>query len=198
MLQTAEQASQVAFECWDIRASDFVPSCSKKPRFLLTRPSMPPTPPTKAPGRLIGLDYGRRRIGVAVSDPDRCIASPLEQYERVSPDRDARYFQDLAAEHDAAAFVVGVPVHLSGAESEMAAEARRFGQWLAEVTGQPVHFWDERYTTAEAERHLQAAELTSRRRRARRDMLAAQILLQAYLDRGSTTGEGTEPLQNDP
>lgn len=157
---------------------------------------MPPTPST--PGRLIGLDYGRRRIGIAVSDPDRRIASPLAQYERVSPERDARHFQDLVAEHDPAAFVVGVPVHLSGDESEMAAEARRFGRWLAELTGRPVHYWDERYTSAEAERYLQSAALTSRRRRARRDMLAAQILLQAYLDRGSTPGEGTEPLENEP
>jgi putative Holliday junction resolvase len=156
-----------------------------------------PTVPPPPPGRLIGLDYGRRRIGIAVSDPGRGIASPLAQYERVSPERDALYFRELVAEYDAVALVVGVPVHLSGAESAMAAEARRFGQWLAEVTGRPVHFWDERYTTAEAERYLQAAELTSRRRRQRRDMLAAQILLQAYLDRGTTPGEGTAPLNSD-
>lgn len=91
--------------------------------------------------------------------------------------------------------VVGLPVHLDGREGAKAAEARTFGRWLAEVTGLPVVFWDERFTTVEAEAALWEAGLTHARRKERRDRVAAQILLQGYLDAGCPSGEGGGPLQ---
>jgi putative Holliday junction resolvase len=80
--------------------------------------------------------------------------------------------------------VVGLPIHLSGQEGEKAKEAREFGQWLGNVTGLTIVFWDERFTTVEAEGHLLSAGLTRKARRDRRDRVAAQILLQSYLDAG--------------
>ena len=79
-------------------------------------------------------------------------------------------------------FIVGLPVHLSGRESQKSTEARAFGQWLAEQTGLPVAYFDERFTTSEAEQYLDAAELTKKQRKARLDKLAAQIMLSAYLE----------------
>lgn len=81
-------------------------------------------------------------------------------------------------------FVVGLPLHLSGDLSEKAREALSFGRWLTEQTGINVDFFDERYTSVEAERILRSAKLTDKKRRERRDMLAAQILLSAYLESG--------------
>ena len=79
-------------------------------------------------------------------------------------------------------FVVGLPIHLDGRESEKSLEARQFGRWLAEATGVPVEFFDERFTSVEAEQVLLAADLTRKRRKKRMDMLAAQIMLSGYLE----------------
>jgi putative Holliday junction resolvase len=132
--------------------------------------------------RIAGIDFGTVRIGVALADTSIGIAGPFENYTRRTPELDAKYFQQFAAEEKIARFVVGLPVHLDGRESQKSAEARAFGGWLAEVTGVPVEFHDERFTSVEAEQLLLDAELTSRRRKKRRDMLAAQIMLVAYLE----------------
>jgi putative Holliday junction resolvase len=144
--------------------------------------------------RLLGVDYGDVRVGLAVSDPDRKIAFPLTTYERRGRDRDAEYFRALVREEQVGALVVGLPVHLSGREGEKAAAARAFGAWLGEVTGLAVAYWDERFTTVEAEAALWAAGLTQKKRKARRDRVAAQILLQAYLDAGCPEGTEAGPL----
>ena len=143
---------------------------------------------------LLGVDYGHVRIGLAVSDPDRKIAFPLTTYTRRSRAQDAQYFQQLVAEQALAELVVGLPIHLDGREGEKAHEARAFGNWLVEVTGLAVIFWDERFTTAEAEQSLLSAGLTSKRRKARRDRVAAQILLQSYLDAGCPGEQKLGPL----
>jgi putative Holliday junction resolvase len=145
-------------------------------------------------GRLLGVDYGRVRIGLAVSDPDCKIAFPLATHRRQGPARDAAFFQTLVKEEAIAGLVVGLPLHLDGREGIKAAEARAFGAWLAEATGLPVVYWDERFTTVEAESALWAAGLTHRRRRDRRDRVAAQILLQTYLDAGCPAEPAAGPL----
>ena len=133
-------------------------------------------------GRVAGIDYGTVRIGIALSNPGRTIASPLENYTRTSPEQDARRFLQLVADEDITLFVVGLPVHLDGHESQKSTEAREFGQWLHEATGVRVEFFDERFTSVEAEQLLLDADMTRRRRKRRLDMLAAQIMLSAYLE----------------
>jgi putative holliday junction resolvase len=134
------------------------------------------------PGRVAGIDYGTVRIGIAISNPERTIASPLENYTRRGHERDAERFRRLAAEEQIVLFVVGLPIHLDGGESPKSLEARQFGQWLAQTTGVPVEFFDERFTSHEAEEFLLAADMTRKRRKKRIDMLAAQIMLSAYLE----------------
>ncbi len=148
-----------------------------------------------AAGRLLGVDFGRVRLGLAISDPQRRIASPLETCTRRDAEQDARFFRRLVQEEEVVGLVVGLPVHLSGREGELARAARQFGQWLHDLTGLPLVFWDERFSTVEAESALWAAGLTHKQRQARRDRLAAQIVLQAYLDAGCP-GEWTPgPLE---
>lgn len=134
------------------------------------------------PGRIAGIDYGTVRIGIAISDSRRTLAGPLENYQRRTLRQDAERFQRLAAEEDVRLFVVGLPVHLDGRESAKSREARQFGQWLAEVTGVAVEFYDERFSTADAHALLDEGQLHGRRRKQRLDMLAAQVMLAAYLE----------------
>ena len=139
----------------------------------------------QSPGRVAGIDFGTVRIGIALSDPDRTIASPYENYTRRGPDQDRRRMRRLVEEEGVSLFVVGLPVHLDGRESPKSIEARRFGAWLSEATGVPVEFFDERFTSREAEQLLLGAEMTAKRRKRRLDMVAAQVLLAAYLEFGS-------------
>jgi putative Holliday junction resolvase len=145
--------------------------------------------------RILGVDYGSVRVGLAVSDPDRKIAFPLETYTRRGRERDATHFREVAEREEVGQIVVGLPVHLSGREGHKATEARAFGKWLADTTGLLVVFADERFTTVEAEAALWTAGLTHRKRRERRDRVAAQIMLQAYLDAGCSEGEVPGPLE---
>jgi putative pre-16S rRNA nuclease len=140
-------------------------------------------------GRLAGIDFGTVRIGIAVTDPERTLASPYANYTRRGDAADAVYFRKFAEDERIARFVVGLPVHLDGRESGKSIEARTFGQWLQETTGVPVLFFDERFTTSDAERFLGEARLTKKKRKARLDMLAAQILLTAFLEAGDSARE---------
>ncbi|MEM8679441.1 MAG: Holliday junction resolvase RuvX [Planctomycetota bacterium] len=133
-------------------------------------------------GRVAGIDYGTRRVGVAISDANRTIASPLENYERRNAELDAQHFCTLTRQEEIALFVVGLPLHMSGDESQKSREARAFGQWLMDVTGVAVEFFDERFSSKEADAVLDVARATSKKRKGRRDMLAAQIILSGYLE----------------
>ena len=133
-------------------------------------------------GRLAGIDFGTVRIGVAITDPDQRLASPHENYTRNGLVADAAWIKRLAASERVVGFVVGLPVHGSGEESQKSHEARLFAAWLAKETKLPVRLFDERYTTAHAEAALLEAGLTKKRRKERLDKLAAQILLAAYLE----------------
>jgi putative holliday junction resolvase len=134
------------------------------------------------PGRIVGIDYGTIRVGIAISDVGQSIASPYENYTRRGEQQDRQRFARLAADEQVERFVVGLPVHLDGRESQKSREARDFGDWLASVSGVPVEYFDERFTTLEAERLLGDAQLSKKKRRARLDKLAAQIMLTAYLE----------------
>ena len=132
-----------------------------------TAPQKAGTLPVSNPSRLLGVDTGSVRIGLAVSDPDRKIAFPLEVYQRRNREMDSRFFRALIEREEVAGLVVGLPVHLDGREGIKATEARAFGSWLNEQTGLPVVFHDERFTTVQAESALWEAGLSHKRRAAK-------------------------------
>ena len=148
--------------------------------------------------RVLGIDFGTRRVGAAVSDPRRKIASPLEVYERRDVVQDARHYRALVEEHDIDLIVIGLPLHTSGQEGTSAKQARAWGAWLARETGLPVVYHDERFSTVDAEERLLAAGIKRQGRKERRDMLAAQILLQSYLDAGCPVEESAPSPLADP
>jgi putative holliday junction resolvase len=139
-------------------------------------PSVPMT------GVLLGIDYGTKRVGVAVSDRDQRFSSPLHNHERHGLHVDERFFRKVVDEYGPVGLVVGLPIHLSGDESEKSKEARLFAKWLTGVTGLPHTFQDERFSSFYAQKLLMAAEMSAKKRKQRMDKLAAQILLQAFLD----------------
>ena len=133
-------------------------------------------------GRLLGIDFGTKRVGVAVSDLYQKISSPLHNYQRIGRRADECFFRSVVEEYEAAGLVVGLPIHMSGDESQKSTEARKYGAWLSKVTSLPVAFQDERYSSVQAEALMLQANLTTKQRKARIDKLAAQILLQQFLD----------------
>ncbi|MDP6442981.1 MAG: Holliday junction resolvase RuvX [Pirellulaceae bacterium] len=142
-----------------------------------------------ASGRLAGVDHGAVRIGVSICDVQQTMASPYENYARRSESQDADYFRQLVRDERVVGFVVGLPLHSSGDESQQSAAARKFGEWLERLTETPVHFYDERFSSAAADDYLLDANLSSKQRKKRRDMLAAQVILASFLE-SDRTGEG--------
>jgi putative Holliday junction resolvase len=124
-----------------------------------------------------------------VCDPDRVIASPLGTQGNDSG-KDA-FFRDLVARSKFAGIVVGLPLHANGDESDMSQQAREFAKWLAELTKLPVVMWDERCTSAAAEDALREAKMTRNKRKAKVDRVAAQMILQSFLDAKCPAG-GTD------
>lgn len=135
-----------------------------------------------AQGRLMGIDYGQKRVGLALSNLEQTLATPLETLERRDERQDARRLQKLVQEYSVVGLLVGLPVHMSGDEGAKAREARIWGERAAQAVGLPVRFHDERYTSAMADELLHELNLTAKQRKDRRDRVAAQVLLQSYLD----------------
>ena len=136
-------------------------------------------------GRILALDLGRRRIGLAVSDPLGLTAQGLPTLERVNKRADFEALGRIAGEHDACLLLVGNPLHLSGKAGTQAVDAAAFAGELGRITGLPVRLWDERLTTAEAQRVLRAGGISQQKRARAVDRMAAVLLLQNYIDHES-------------
>ncbi|MCH9655484.1 MAG: Holliday junction resolvase RuvX [Planctomycetes bacterium] len=133
-------------------------------------------------GRLLGLDYGTKRVGIAISTFEQNISSPLENYTRQTETQDQNHLTKIINEYQCKGLVVGLPVHMSGDEGQKAKEARQFGNWVSQFAQIPVRFWDERYSSASAEEFLVNLNINRNKRKAYLDKLAAQIILQSFLD----------------
>jgi putative holliday junction resolvase len=136
-----------------------------------------------ARGALLGLDLGTKTIGVAASDPDRRLATPVETVARKRFSDDAARLFQLAAERRAAGFVLGLPINMDGSEGSRAQATRAFARNLAKLTELPIALWDERLSTAAVERALIEADVSRDRRKAVIDQHAAAYILQGALDR---------------
>ena len=149
---------------------------------------VPPRRPTsRRAGRVLGVDVGTVRVGVALSDPGGVIASPLETLRRAKDGSDLDRLAALVVEHEVAEVVVGDPRHLSGASGASAQDARAYSEALAgRITDVPVHLIDERLSTVTAAGHLREGGIDSRKQRQVIDQAAAVVILQQYLDSRST------------
>jgi putative Holliday junction resolvase len=141
--------------------------------------------------RFCAIDYGQKRIGLATGDPSVGIASPLATLTvRGGAADHAREVIAAVEDYDVAEWVVGLPLNMDGSEGPQAKAARGFAGQLGKLSGKQVHLWDERLSSRTADGYLAEAELTRKKRRARRDRVAAQVILQSFLD---AKGENQRP-----
>jgi putative Holliday junction resolvase len=133
-------------------------------------------------GRVLGVDLGSTRVGLALSDPDGVVAQPLEVLTGAGADGFAAAVAERARELGAAEIVVGIPLRLDGGHGPEADAAEAFARLLEEKTALPVHRWDERLSTVQAQRAMRSAGANTRRQRGVVDKVAAALVLGAYLD----------------
>jgi putative Holliday junction resolvase len=137
-------------------------------------------------GRILALDLGRRRIGLALSDPLGISAQGLDTLQRSTIREDIAALAAIAREHQVQLVLLGHPLNMRGDEGRQAVYTRDFAQRLTQRTGLAVRFWDERLTSREAERVLKQSGISIEKRANAIDRLAAVILLASYLDAGGT------------
>ena len=135
-------------------------------------------------GRALGLDPGQRRIGVAVSDLTRTIASPV-RYIDIQSDDVVKTLRDICSEYEVVVVVVGLPISLDGSEGPSAKAAREFAEVVGDATGLEVEFQDERFTSTTAEALLIEGGVSRKLRKEKRDQIAAAVMLQSFLDKRS-------------
>jgi putative holliday junction resolvase len=133
--------------------------------------------------RLMGLDLGTKTIGLAISDVERRIASPLETIERSKFTKDVARLLDLAAKHEIAGLVMGLPLNMDGSEGQRVQATKAFVRNLLPLTSIPVTYWDERLSTAAVTRSLIEQDASRAKRAAVVDRMAAAYILQGLLDR---------------
>lgn len=133
-------------------------------------------------GALIGLDYGTKRMGIAVCNFDQTVAVGVETWNVRSTDQNLKHLRHLIVEYRGVGFVVGLPVRLNGVEGAQSVLVRKFGDWLSKQTNIPVAYWDERHSSNEAEVLLWSQGISPEKAKDRLDRLAAQIILQSFLD----------------
>lgn len=137
---------------------------------------------TPSKPRILALDLGKRRIGLAVSDPLRITAQGLPNINRTNKRTDLAALDGLAKEREIGLFLMGNPINMGGKEGRQSGWVREFAAALEAYTRVPVQFWDERLTSVEAGRVLRASGISIEKRAAAVDRLSAVILLQSYLD----------------
>ncbi|MCL2871580.1 MAG: Holliday junction resolvase RuvX [Betaproteobacteria bacterium] len=143
-------------------------------------------PEANAPSTLLAFDYGHKRIGVAIGNTLTQTARALTTLQVEGEGMQEKALRALMAEWQPQKLVVGLPVHIDGAEHEMTRSARHFARWLEEMFHLPVALVDERLTTQEAQRLLDESGQRGEKARAVRDAVAAQVILQAYFDEGES------------
>jgi len=146
--------------------------------------------------RTLALDIGKRRIGVAVSDPLGMVARPVETVHSVSLNADVGRIIEIARTLEAELIVVGDPIHMSGDPGTMSERAHKFGGALAEASGLPVVYSDERLTTVEAQRILQDSGVPPKKARQQIDAVAAAVILQSYLNTKKPPRNENDPLED--
>jgi putative Holliday junction resolvase len=144
------------------------------------------------PQRVLGLDVGARRIGLAVTDPLGITAQGLETLERKNKKQDFAYLNRVLREYDVKEIVVGLPLRMSGEEGTQSEKIRIFAEQLGKKFGLPVHLWDERLTSAEANRFLRDSELSIEKRAKAVDRMAAVLILQGWMERNGLNSGSPE------
>ena len=136
--------------------------------------------------RILGLDFGDRNIGLALSDPLRLTAQPLGQHRLGDEAKDKKYFQTLVRDNDVVEIVVGFPLRMDGSSGTRAQKTKEFAAWLGKAVARPVVFWDERLTTQQALGIMQEQKINWKKKKKVEHQISAVLILQSYLDHKRT------------
>jgi putative holliday junction resolvase len=147
-------------------------------------------------GRLAGIDYGSVRVGIATCDPSQRWVTPYDTYQRRNDKLDAAFFIELARREAVQGWVLGLPIHCDGKESQKSTEVRRFAEWLEAATDLPFALFDERFTTAEARHLLRDASLSSTKKKKQLDRLAAHLILTGFIESRRAQVSQNEPIDD--
>lgn len=132
--------------------------------------------------RILGIDYGDRSIGLALSDKLRITAQAIGRYEIKNRKKDAQYFKGLVKQNQVSKIVIGLPLQMDGSEGPRAEKTREFARWMEKTLGIPIVFWDERLTTKQALQVLHDQKIDGRKKKKLKDQVAATIILSDYLE----------------
>jgi putative Holliday junction resolvase len=132
--------------------------------------------------RILGIDYGDRSIGLAISDKLSITAHAIGRYLIKNRKADALYFKDLVKKHHVSKIVIGLPLQMDGSEGTRVEKTKVFARWLEKTLGLPVVFWDERLTTRQALQVLNQQKMNGRKKKKLKDQIAATIILSNYLE----------------
>jgi putative holliday junction resolvase len=142
--------------------------------------------------RFLGIDYGDRNIGLALSDPLMLTAQPHGQYILRSEPENRKYFCDLVKRHDVGRIIVGFPLRMDGSSGTRAQKTQEFAAWLEAASGLPVELWDERLTTQQAVGIMQEQRVRSKVKKLVEHQISAALILQSYLDHRRLQGHAPQ------
>lgn len=133
--------------------------------------------------RVLGIDYGDKSIGLAVSDRLLLTAQALGRYRLKGQEEDKDYFKDLVSKYEISEIVIGLPLRMDGSPGTRVEKTKKFGSWLEKLLNLPIIFWDERLTTQEALKILRQQKVKGSRKKVLEDQIAAALILSSYLER---------------
>lgn len=132
--------------------------------------------------RILGIDFGERHIGLAVSDKLLLTAQALKRYCTKNKEEDRKFFKELASKYEIGEIVIGLPLRMNGSQGSRVEKTKKFARWLEKTLHLPIIFWDERLTTQQALRILSQQKIKNKRKKILKDQISAILILSSYLE----------------
>lgn len=132
--------------------------------------------------RILGIDFGDRSLGLAVSDPLLLTAQALGRYRIQNKEKDKKYFQELVSQYEISEIVIGLPLRMDGSPGTRVEKTKKFARWLENILSLPVTFWDERLTTQQSLKILSEQKSDFRKKKVLKDQISASLILSSYLE----------------
>lgn len=142
--------------------------------------------------RILGIDFGDKNIGLAVSDKLRLTAQGIGRYQVKNKKKDKKFFKELVSNYDIDEIVIGFPLRMDGTQGTRVEKTKQFAHWLGNTLKLPVIFWDERLTTKQALKILHQQKVKNKTKKILKDQISAQIILSSYLEQKRTKSHATQ------
>jgi len=142
--------------------------------------------------RILGIDFGDRSLGLAVSDPLFLTAQGLGRYRTQNKEKDKKYFLELVSQYEIGEIVIGLPLRMDGSSGTRVEKTKKFARWLEKILSLPVTFWDERLTTQQALKIISEKKIDFRKKKTLKDQISASLILSSYLESKKAQDDDTQ------